>query len=154
DQIELASLLQDTADEELEVIEQREYPVDVLGAIPQVNQLPLGGQVVPLVQKPTVFDVRLKRKKKVKCTKVTPLPPEEMRVTPRARSGMEGIAFAMHQATRPRSDLITDGYDREMVENAAAGRPNWLEIDALARNQTVDQLSVENPSDRSMQEIE
>jgi hypothetical protein len=67
---------------------------------------------------------------------------------------MEGIAFAMHQATRPRSDLITDGYDREQVEEAAAGRPNWLEIDALARNQTVDQLSIENPSDRSMQEIE
>jgi hypothetical protein len=154
DEIELSSMLQDTADEELEVLEQREYPVDVLQPIPQVNQLPLGGNVVPLVQKPTVFDVKLRRTKKQKCTKVTPLPPEEMRVTPRARSGMEGIAFAMHQATRPRSDLITDGYDREDVENAAAGRPNWLEIDALARNQTVDQLSIENPSDRSMQEIE
>lgn len=154
DQIEMASLLQDTADEELEVVEQREYPVDVLGAIPQTNQLPLGAPVVPLIQKPTVFDVKLRRTKKVKCTKVTPLPPEEMRVTPRARSGMEDIAFAMHQATKARSDLITDGYDREVVDACAAGRPNWLEIDALARNQVVDQLSIENPSDRSMQDIE
>lgn len=154
DEIEVSSLLQDDADEDLEVLEQREYPVDVLGAIPQTNQIPLGGNVVPLIQKPTVFDLKLRRTKKVKNTKVTPLPPEEMRVTPRARSGMEGIAFAMHQATRPRSDLITDGYDRELVDNAAAGRPNWLEIDALARNQLTDQLSIENPSDRSMQEIE
>lgn len=151
DEIELASLLQD---EHMEVIEQREYQVDILGQIPQTNQIPVGGNVVPLVQKQNVFDVKVRRTTKEKCTKVTPLPPEEMRVTPRARSGMEGIAFAMHQATRPRSDLITDGYDREQVEECAAGRPNWLEIDALARNQTVDQLSIENPSDRSMQEIE
>jgi hypothetical protein len=154
DQIEVATLLQDDADEELDVLEQREYPVDVLGPIPQTNQIPLGGQVVPLIQKPTVFDLKLRRTKKVKSTKITPLPPEEMRITPRARSGMEGIAFAMHQATKTRSDLITDGYDRELVDECAAGRPNWLEIDALARNQVVDQLSIENPSDRSMQEIE
>lgn len=151
DEIELARLVQDDS---VEVLEQREYPVDVFGSIPQVNQLPMGGNVVPLVQKPMVFDVKLRVTEKVKCTKVTPLPPEEMRVTPRARSGMEGIAFAMHQATKARSDLITDGYDRELVEECAAGRPNWLEIDALARNQTVDQMSIENPSDRSMQEIE
>lgn len=154
DEIELAKMLQDTADEELEVLEQREYPVDVLGPMPQVNQLPMGAQAPQLVQKPTVFDVKLRRTKKAKCTKVTPLPPEEMRVTPRARSGMEGIAFAMHQGTKARSDLITDGFDREIVDECAAGRPNWLEIDALARNQTVDQLSIENPSDRSMQDIE
>lgn len=154
DQIELATLLQDTADEELEVLEQREYPVDMLGTIPQVNQLPMGAPAPQMVQQPNVFDVKLRRTKKVKNTKVTPLPPEEMRVTPRARSGMEGIAFAMHQATQARSDLITDGYDRDLVDECAAGRPNWLEIDALARNQTVDQLSIENPSDRSMQDIE
>ena len=74
---------------------QREYPVDMLGPIPQVNQLPMGAPAPQLIQQPNVYSTsRLRRTKKVKNTKVTPLPPqEEMRVTPRARSGMEGIAL-------------------------------------------------------------
>lgn len=151
DEIEATRL---TQEDSVEVIEQREYQAQVPGPVPQVDQVPFGAPSAPPPQTASLFDLKLRIKEKIKCTKVTPLPPEEMRVTPRARSGMEGIAFAMHQGTKARSDLITDGYDRELVDACAAGRPNWLEIDALARNQTVDQLSIENPSDRSMQDIE
>lgn len=146
DQIELAAILQDTSDEELEVIEQSESTRDV--PIPMLQQ----GQPA-FTQVPT-FDIKVRRKAKRKKTCVTSLPPEEMRVSPRAREGMEDIPFAMHQTTKTRSDLITEGYDRGIVNAAAAGRPNWLEIDAFARNQVTDQFSVENPSDFAMQDIE
>ncbi len=153
-EIEVATLLQDKDDEELEVTEQREYQRDILLPMPPLN--PLGpqqpqGQVVAQM---SVFDIAIRRTATRGHIKVDCVPPEEMRVTPRARQGMEDLAFAMHLTNRARSDLISDGYDEEWVESLAAGRPNWLDIDALARNQTVDQLSIENPSDRAMQEIE
>ena len=138
-EIELTAMLQGDGeeDEKIEVIEQKEYSV-----------------TVPMMGPVQLFDLKLRRTAKVKRICVTCLPPEEMRVTPRAREGMEDLAFSMHLTTRVRSDLITDGYDREWVESLQKGRPNWLEIDALARNQVVDQLSIEDPSDFAMQEIE
>lgn len=163
-EIEVAELLGDKDDEELQVLEQREYSRDVLMPLPQLPMLT--PQSPPQMQQaqqqaeqhvvvPTnVFDIRVRRKEKVKRICVTCIPPEEMRVTPRARGNMEDLAFSMHLTTATRSDLITDGYKREWVNSLQAGRPNWMEIDALARNQVVDQLSVENPSDRAMQEIE
>jgi hypothetical protein len=151
DAIELAALMQDTADEELEPIEQTERLRDVILPLPQTGP---GGPPQQVVQQVPVYDVKFRRKQTRKECKVTCLPPEEMRVTPRAREGMEGIVFAMHQTQRARSDLIKDGYDKAQVNSLPTGRPNWLEIDALARNQVVDQMSVENPSDFAMQEVE
>ena len=153
-EIEVASVLQDTADETLEILEQREYQRDVILPLPPLNPLapqpPMGPVVVPM----TVFDIKIRRTAKKGRICVQCIPPEEMRITPRARLGMEDLAFAMHITNRARSDLISDGYDEDWVNSLSAGRPNWLDIDALARNQMVDQLSIENPSDRAMQEIE
>lgn len=153
-EIEVADVLEDKADEELEVIEQREYSRDIILPLPPLN--PLGPQQppAPVVAQMQVFDIGVRRTQKKGHIHIDCIPPEEMRVTPRARSGMEDLAFAMHITNRARSDLLSDGYDPDWVESLAAGRPNWLEIDALARNQVVDQLSIENPSDRAMQEIE
>jgi len=149
---EVALVLQDNADETIEVIGQREYMRDVQLPIPQGPMgAPFQGSVYTKVK---VYDLHIRRTGSKSKICVTCLPPEEMRVSPRAREGMEEVPFAMHLTQRARSDLITDGYDPGVVEGLAAGRPNWLEIDALARNQTVDQLSIEDPSDRAMQEIE
>lgn len=154
DPIELATLLQDTADEKLEVLSHREYQQDLHLPLPQSDPTqPQQGTPRVIAQIPA-FDLKIRRTQTKKTVCVTCLPPEEMRVSPRAREGMEGIVFSQHQTTKTRSDLIIEGYDRDKVNSAVAGRPNWLEIDSLARNQTVDQLSVENPSDFAMQDIE
>lgn len=153
DQIELAQLLQDTADEKIEVVEQREYLRDLRLPLPQ-GMMPQQGQQPPLIAQIPTFDLKIRRTATTKTTCVTALPPEEMRVTARARHGLEDVDFAMHMGSEPRSDLIKQGYDKQKVLAAVPGRPNWLEIDALARDQVVDQLSIENPSDFSMQEIE
>ena len=154
DPIELANLLEDTADEKLEVLSQREYQQDLHLPLPQGGPQPPQGGIPPVLTQIPAFDLKIRRTQKKKTVCVTCLPPEEMRVSPRAREGMENIPFSQHQTTKTRSDLIREGYDRTLVNSAAAGRPNWLEMDALARNQVVDQLSVENPSDFAMQEIE
>ena len=155
DEIALASVLEDKADEKIEVLEQREYQQDVPLPLPQT---PL--QSVPMVQAPqlvlqkTVFDIRIRKSGKRRKVKVICLPPEEMRVSARAREGMEDLVYACHMTEVTRSDLISEGYDKAWVDSLQPGRPNWMEMDALARAQTVDELSIENPSDRSMQEIQ
>jgi hypothetical protein len=101
-----------------------------------------------------VFDLHLRKSGKTKKVCVTSLPPEEMRVSARAREGMEDIGYSSHIANQTRSDLVAEGYDRALVDSLQSGRPSWLDMDALARNVTVDQLSLENPADRAMQEIE
>src|SRR6185312_11353864 len=115
---ELSILLKDDGDEEIEIVGQKESAQDLIlpAAMRQPGQSP--------VAKIPVFDLHLRRKQRKKQTCVTCLPPEEMRITARAREGMEGIAFAMHQATHTRSDLISDGFDPAVVNSIPEGRPN------------------------------
>lgn len=155
DQIELAALLEDKDDEKLEVLSQREYLQDVHLPMPagSLQQAPMVA-VPQLILKRKCFDIRIRRSGKRRCIKVTCLPPEEMRITPRATEGVEGVVYTCHVTTGTRSDLISQGFERDLVESAQMGKPDWMEMDALARAQTVDQLSIENPSDRAMQEVE
>lgn len=148
---ELGTLLEEKEGETVDVLEQREYTQTINLPIPQ--NAPPGA--APQLQMPVqVFDVKLRKKGVERKVKVCVLPPEEMRVSPRATQGLEDVVFVAHETQKARSDLILDGYDKETVLSAPAGRPNWFEIDALARMAVVDQLSIENPSDFSMQEIE
>lgn len=151
--IELASVLEEEEGETKEVIEQDEKTVEI--ALPLAQAMP--GQPQPPAAPPiklSTFDISVRTTKTKKGICVECLPPEEMRVTPRATGNMENVGFAMHMTTEARSDLIAQGFDKDKVNSCPAGRPNWLDIDALARNQTVDQLSIENPSDHAMEEIE
>ena len=157
-EIELAEILEEKADEEIEILEHKETQQSIELPLPQTPppmpgqppQPPPGTLVLPV----STFDVKIRRTAKKGRVNIECCPPEEMRVSARARSGMEGIPYACHITSKARSDLIAEGHDPDWVNSCAAGHPNWLEIDALARNQTVDQLSIENPSDFAMQEIE
>src|SRR6185312_13413716 len=166
-QEELVELLQDDKDEKIKVLEQREYQVDMPpGAVPQSQQpqpSPYGtlGQPeqpqpnpyalpAPVQQPLTVFDVKLRRTKQVKRICVECAPPEEMLVSPKARLNLDGAPYICHKTTKARSDLILDGHDEDIVNAASPGAPRWLEMDALARDVVVDQMSVENPADKAM----
>jgi len=146
DEIRLTQLLNPEDDSKVEVIGQEEHTV----VIAEQDGAPLP-QPITL----QTFDVILRRKAKLKRTVVEALPPEEMRVTTRARQGVEDVAFVAHVTTKTRSDLITEGLCTKAEANALpAGKQDFLEMDELARNKTVDQLSIEDPADHSMQEIE
>jgi hypothetical protein len=152
-EMELPQILQENDNEKIDVLEQREYQIPNPMAPPPMPPQP-GQPPPPQVPPLTVFDIKIRRTAKRGHVCVDCIPPEEMRITPRARQGMEDLAFSMHLVNKSRSELIADGFDEDLVNSASPGRPNWLDIDALARNQLVDQLSIENPSDRSMQELE
>ena len=151
-QDEVTDLLSDKADEQIEVLEQREYQVDMPGA----QQMPAGeapGAVMPY-QPLTVFDLKVRRTASRGHVCIEAIPAEEMRVSNRARTNLDDAPFIEHQTTRTRSDLKADGYDAAKVDQAKAGKPDWMEMDALARDVVTDQLSGETPADRAMQEIE
>ena len=141
-EMQLSEVLKENDTDKVEILEHREYQ-QMLPTMPGAPPQPM-----------SLFDLKVRRTSKRGHVCVDCIPPEEMRVTPRARGGMEDLAFSMHMTNRPRSDLISDGYEESVVATLSAGRPNWLDIDALARNQTVDQLSLDTPADRAMQEIE
>src|SRR6185312_15849584 len=172
-QEELVELLQDDKDEKIKVLEQREYQVDIppgaaaqpmqpqqppspYGTLGQPEQAQPSPYALPApVQQPlTVFDVKLRRTKQVKRIRVECAPPEEMLVSPKARLNLDGAPYICHKTTKARSDLILDGHDEDIVNAASPGAPRWLEMDALARDVVVDQMSVENPADKAMQELE
>lgn len=148
---ELTKLLADMEDEDTEILEQREYTQDY----PLIAPVP-GGQpdpTLPVIKVP-VWDIKIRRTEKKGRVHVQCLPPEEVLISPRARESTDNVPFYEHKTETPRSELIEDGYDKDTVNALPTGRPAWLEMDALARNIVVDQLSVENPADKSMQTVE
>jgi hypothetical protein len=150
-EVELTKLLADMADEDTEILEQREYTQDfpIMAPIPGAQPDP----TLPIVKVP-VWDIKIRRTESKGKIYVTCLPPEECMVSPRTRGSADQSQFFMLKTETPRSELIADGFDKDMVFALPSGRPNWLEMDALARNIVVDQLSVENPADRAMQTVE
>lgn len=169
-QMEVAEVLQDGKDESIKILEQREYTVDMPPGTPpeppeapapvmspQVGPQPMApmmAQMAPQSADATVFDLKIRRTKEVKRVRVECVPPEEMLVSSKARTNLDSCPFCCHKTTKPRSDLILDGYDEADVNSASPGRPKWLDIDALARDVVLDQMSVEDPADFSMQEVE
>lgn len=153
-QIEVAEVLQDSKDESIQVLEQREYTIDMPAGTPPESPVMPGQPPAPMQQDATVFDLKIRRTKEVKRIKVECVPPEEMLVSSRARTNLDDCPFCCHKTLKPRSDLILDGYDEDDVNAASPGRPKWLDMDSLARDVVVDQMSVDDPSDFSMQEVE
>ena len=177
---EVSRVMETDEDEEVEVLEQREYPMaehpavqDAHGTapppLPQPGPVPVGqptaqsqpadvsrGTPIPALPPPpvTLFDLKIRRTSNKGRVKVECVAPEDMRVSPRTTGNMDGCPFAQQFDHQTRSDLVAEGYPRSLVKTLAPGRPNWFEMDWLARSQVVDQLTVENPSDFAMEEIE
>ena len=157
-EIELALVMREEEGVTIEVLEQKETVENVELPAPQapppVPGMPPPPPPGPLVVQISTFDVKLRKTSKKGRVHIECIPPEEMRVSARARAGMENLPYAAHVTVKARSDLLAEGYDEEWVSGLPAGQPNWLEMDALARNQVVDQLAIDSPADFAMQEIE
>lgn len=145
-EIELTELLEGNSGSEkpdkVEVLESNEYQTAIDG--PQIGAPP-----TPL----TVFDVKIKRTVTGGEIKVECLPPEEMLVSSRARSGFDEVPFVEHKTTLTRSKLIEMGYAKDLVEAVTQGKCDWDNLIAIARNDVTDELSEEEP-DKSEQPID
>jgi hypothetical protein len=134
-EIELAMLLQ--TEDEIEVLEQKEK-VEVIDG-------PMG------MQQQISFDIKLRRTRQVGRICVECVPPEEMRISPQARHGLDESPFAEHERKVPRSDLREMGFDSDVIDSITVAQPSWLDLIELARNEVTDQLSEEEPSDPASQ---
>lgn len=140
-EIEVAQLLQEAAEkgDEIEVLEQKEDVRIVMG--------PMGPS------QEATFDLKLRRTKKVGQVKVECVPPEEMRISPQARHGLDECPFSEHECQKSRSDLKEMGFDPEIVDSIEIAQPTWLNLIELARNEVTDQLSEDDPTDPASQMV-
>lgn len=153
---EMMEVLQSDEKTEIEVIEQREYPMT---DHPEVAKLMHAGTPAPVnpvqPQQPVMlWDIKIRRTSKVGRVKVECNPTEEMRVSPQVRGNLEDSPFTLRKSDKTRSDLVADGHPRDVVDKLATGSPQWFSMVALARNEVTDENSVENPGDHAMQLIE
>lgn len=185
---EVAKLLQEKRGVEIEVLEQREYPMiehprveDAMqnGAPPPVGPppqappgtgeagaapaavappqgpMPMGGAPgAAAAPPPTLFDIKIRRVEEKGRVQIEAVPCEDIRVSPRTRGTLEECPFAQHISQTSRSDLVAEGYDRATVDSIPEGRPNWLGMVELARDQVVEQTNVEDPADFAMRQVE
>ncbi|MBR8343066.1 hypothetical protein KDX40_04850 [Burkholderia ambifaria] len=100
------------------------------------------------------FDIRIRRTSQTGQVKVECVPPEEMRVSPQARHGLDESPFTQHMRTMSRTEAKELGFDAATVDAITVARPEWLDLISLARNEVTDQLSEENPTDPASQLID
>jgi hypothetical protein len=134
-EVEVSMLMQ--SEDDIEILEQTEK-VDVI-------QGPMGEQ------QQTSFDIKLRRTRNVGRICVECVPPEEMRVSPQARHGLDGSPFSEHERKVPRSDLREMGFPGGIIDSITKAQPSWLDLIELARNEVTDQLSEEEPTDPASQ---
>ena len=136
---EVTMLMQEAKErgDEIEVLEQSEKEVLMPG--------PNGPAPQPM------FDLKLRRTRNIGRVQVDCVPPEEMRVSPQARNGLEDAPFVEHESKKSRSELKQMGFDAAKVDSIEIATPDWLDLIALARDEVTDQLSEEEPTDPASQ---
>lgn len=80
-------------------------------------------------QQVEVYDLKVSQRLGNGCAKVTPVPPEEMRIHPRARYGEEPL-FIGQETSRTRAQLEAEGYD---LTGISSGDPVEWSMSADAR---------------------
>lgn len=155
---ELTKLFVDAKEngDELEIIDQSEHTIMLpnLAAppapAPGQPPLPPPPPVIPL----PVIDIRIRRISYKGQVVVQCVAPEDMRISSRARSDLNDSPFTAQVTRLTRSDLLEMGYDRATVMSLPAARPDWIEMDKLARDTVIDEMSQQAEADPSTVEVE
>lgn len=140
-------------DDEIEILsqdEKQDFIPNPAALLPLQPGQPPQPPIIPY----TCYDLKIRRVSKQGRVCVEAIPREEVLVSPRARAGLDESPFYEHKTKIPRSDLIAQGYDKDLVNRAQIGPPRWTNLDDLARNAMLDQSNEEDSTDKSMQEPE
>lgn len=140
---EVTELMQPDDESKIEVLEQREYGLQVMTAM---GQMEVGG-----ISK---FDIKLRRTSVVGRVKVECVPPEEILVSPKARHNFEDCPFVEHKTKTTKSGLKEQGFDTSKIDTIGNGSPDWMNLVALARNEVTDQLGETAPSDAASEDCD
>lgn len=122
---------------------------------PQPAQDPMAAAIAALMPQPQkVWDCKIRRVSYKGQVVVKCVPPEEMRVSVRARANMNESPFTEHVARKSRSELLQEGFDKADVMAIPAAPPSWVEMDKLARNNVLDEMADQDDIDPSIVEVE
>lgn len=137
-------------EQEVTMLFQTDDEIEVLGQSERTDviETPAGQQQYQC------FDIKIRRTSEKGRVCVECVPPEEMRVSPQARHGLDDSPFTQHMRTMSRTEAKEQGFDPEKVDAITVARPAWLDLIALARNEVTDELSEENPVDPASQLID
>ena len=111
-----------------------DQPEDALGIIAQNPSL----EVIEHTEHDGLHDITVVSRKKYKCHKVMPVPPEEFGIARRAKN-IQDSGYCFHETVTTVGDLIEDGYDADQIKAlpTEAGNTN---TEQTARD-TVDEAS-------------
>ncbi len=101
-----------------------------------------------------LFQIKIRRTFKKGQIKVACIPPEEVLISPRARHKMDDTPFFEHKTEVSRSDLKEQGFDPQLVDSITVSKPDWLNLISLARDEVVDQLADDSPSDPASEYVD
>ncbi len=101
-----------------------------------------------------MFSLKIRRTFKKGQIKVQCIPPEEVLISPRARHKMDDTPFFEHKTEVSRSDLKEQGFDASLIDSITVSKPDWLNLISLARDEVVDELSEDSPSDKASEYVD
>jgi hypothetical protein len=113
-----------TTDPEVEIIEGNSY--DYADDTPQID--PASGQLLPPVVT-TLYDVKFKRTEKLGRICIKAVPPEQFLIDTNATT-LKEANFVGHRMVETRSNLIEQGFDRDLVKKLPASSGS-LEFDEV-----------------------
>lgn len=106
------------------------------------------GNVVP------VYEIKVRRTNKKGKICIEGIPPEEIRISKRARGDIQKAPFVQHVTTKKRSELLEMGLPRAFVDEL----PSWIdtrEAEEISRDSVSDENNTEtSTTDSSTDEIE
>lgn len=126
--------------------------VNLLGV--QMREINLGtdmetGQPMTI----NTFDVRVRRQETGGRLCVENVPPEDFGVSPEARGNLKKARCIWHRYVKTRSDLIKEGFDRDMVDEIPGG-VSWSDARESRRNDGLGMVSQLSYGRGAMEEVE
>lgn len=148
---ELLMLMQD---QELEVISQETIEnsievIDPMTGMPAVDLM----TGMPMMQTNRTHNVKIKKTVNKGSVVVENIPPEEFLISKRAKT-IQDSPFVAHRRQMTRSELITMGFDRKIVEGLAAGDTLEFSPERIARYTRGEEPNSMGSQDESMEIIE
>jgi len=100
-----------------------------------------------------VYDVRVRRQESGGRLCVENVPPEDFGVSPEARGNLKKARCVWHRYVKTRSDLVKEGFDRDMVKEIPGG-VSWSEAREQRRNDGLGAVSQMSYGKGALEEIE
>jgi hypothetical protein len=128
------------SDQEVEVVEHSEYPID-------------DPAILPFAPDGVLHDVSLIRTRKNGKVQVDPVPPEEFLIARRAVSLDRDAPFTCHKTKKTASDLLRMGYPEEVVNSIPSHDDQDYNEERVSRFDDDEWPELDDSLDPSMREI-